>query len=194
MPSKASKLTGLGTLLHYAAFYNLPQIVKYLIIERSADINSTQSFNSSDYLEATPLHIVSTTHNAADFVQYVWESPLQFCSMLMGKPIDAPEPKACAYLSNGPVGPMLERDHNLSLLKAREMDPTSAKRSPTTRTHRSTQEHPRTPPANQGAPHNTPTTPKTSQLLPGFQYVSLWLSFAQGPFYVTGPHPHQVSL
>lgn len=55
-----SKLTGLGTSLHYAAFYNLPKIVKYLIIKQSADINSTQGFNSSDYLEATPLHVVST--------------------------------------------------------------------------------------------------------------------------------------
>jgi hypothetical protein len=42
---------------------------------------------------------------------------------------DAPEPEACAYISNGPVGPTLERDHNLSLLivlEARAMDPTSA--------------------------------------------------------------------
>jgi hypothetical protein len=45
---------------------------------------------------------------------------------------DAPEPEACAYIINGPVGPTLERDHNLSLLKARAMDPTSAERSPTT--------------------------------------------------------------
>ena len=45
---------------------------------------------------------------------------------------DAPEPAACAYISCGPVGPTLERDHNLPLLKARAMDPTSAERSPTT--------------------------------------------------------------
>jgi hypothetical protein len=45
---------------------------------------------------------------------------------------DAPEPEACVYISNVPVGPMLERDHNLSLLKARAMDPMSAERSPTT--------------------------------------------------------------
>jgi hypothetical protein len=46
--------------------------------------------------------------------------------------VDAPEPKACAYISSGLAGPTLERDHNLSLLKARAMDPTSAERSPTT--------------------------------------------------------------
>jgi hypothetical protein len=46
--------------------------------------------------------------------------------------IDAPEPKACAYISSSPAGPTLERDHNLSLLKARAMDPTLAEQSPMT--------------------------------------------------------------
>ena len=41
-------------------------------------------------------------------------------------PGDAPEPEACAYISSGPAGPTLERDHNLPLLKARATDPTSA--------------------------------------------------------------------
>ena len=36
---------------------------------------------------------VFQTHNAANFVQCVWESPLQFCSMLMGKPVRAHQPK-----------------------------------------------------------------------------------------------------
>jgi hypothetical protein len=39
------------------------------------------------------VELVVDPHNAADFVQYVWESPLQFCSMLVGKPVWAHRPK-----------------------------------------------------------------------------------------------------
>ena len=73
---------------------------------------------------------------------------------------DAPEPEACAYISNSPVSPTLERDHNLSLLKARAMDPMSAEQSPTTQ---DASEHPRAPqdaPSQPGSATQHPYNPQ----------------------------------
>ena len=57
------------------------------------------------------------------------QSKCHYCG-LYGHTGDAPEPKACAYLSSSSTGPTLEREQEHPHLKAWAMDPTLPKQSP----------------------------------------------------------------